>query len=293
MGKLQPFPWYGAKFKWLDFIQPNLPPDRKRYVEAFGGSAAVLLNREPAPIEAYNDLDESVVNFFQVLRERPDELIEALRKTPYHESEFQLAQATQDGDADMDEPGEVEVELARRFFITSTMSYNSATGTGSFSYSTNESRRDMAQHTSRFKSKVEHLESVAERLRRVQFFSQDAVEFLERFDKPDTLAYLDPPYPPSTRGGSAYKHEMDRDQHLRLIEHVRQSDADVAISTYRCDLYDSLLLSGWERVDSEEKKTAASNSDQGRVESLYVNYDIPEDGFEKNGQNQESLGQFT
>lgn len=292
--KLQPFPWYGAKFKWLDFILPNLP-HRKRYVEPFGGSAAVLLNREPSGIEAYNDKDESVANFFRVLRERPDDLVDSLRNTPYHEAEFELASNTQAGDANLESEHSIDadLELARRFFISSTMAYNSATGTGSFSYSTTESRRGMAQHTSRFQSKAEHLQDVAERLKRVQFFSQDAVEFMERFDKPDTLIYLDPPYPLETRGGSAYKHEMDREQHLALIDFVRETEADVAISTYQCDLYDGMLLSGWNRLDSEAKKTAASNSEQDRTEALYVNYSVPESGFVPPNEQTANIGDFT
>jgi DNA adenine methylase len=233
----------------------------------------VLLNREPAPIEAFNDLDEYVMTFFEVLREEPERLIDALRKTPYHEREYEQAVDTK-----LDEVE--DVELARRFWLSSTMAYNSATGSGSFSYSTTQSRRNMAQHTSRFKSKIEHLEAVADRLQRVQFFNRDALDIIERFDKPDTLMYLDPPYPLDTRGGSAYRHEMTTEDHEALLDTLHGCTADVAISTYQSDLYDSLLLGNWSRLESEEKKTAASNSNQGRVESLYVNYEIAAEGFE-------------
>lgn len=270
--RLQPFPWYGGKYKWLDFLVPKLP-HRKRYVEPFGGSAAVLLNREPAPIEAFNDLDEYVMTFFEVLRGEPEALIDALRKTPYHESEYEQAVNTELGEVD-------DVELARRFWLSSTMAYNSATGSGSFSYSTTQSRRDMAQHTSRFKSKIEHLEEVADRIQRVQFFNRDALDVIERFDKPDTLMYLDPPYPLDTRGGSAYRHEMTDEEHNALLDALHDCTADVAVSTYQSELYDSLLLGGWNRLESAEKKTAASNSNQGRVESLYVNYEVPTEGFD-------------
>lgn len=270
--RLQPFPWYGGKYKWLDFLLPKLP-HRKRYVEPFGGSATVLLNREPAPIEAFNDLDEYVMTFFEVLRDEPEALIDSLKKTPYHESEYEQAVNTELGDVD-------DIELARRFWLSSTMAYNAATGSGSFSYSTNQSRRDMAQHTSRFKSKIEDLEAVADRLQRVQFFNRDALDVIDRYDKPDTLMYLDPPYPLDTRGGSAYRYEMVAEEHEELLDVLHDCTADVAISTYQSDLYDSLLVGGWNRLESTEKKTAASNSNQERIESLYVNYEIPTDGFE-------------
>ena len=48
------------------------------YCESFAGSAAVLVNRDPSPIETYNDIDGEVVNFFRVLREHMDQLSEQL-----------------------------------------------------------------------------------------------------------------------------------------------------------------------------------------------------------------------
>jgi DNA adenine methylase len=39
------------------------------YVEVFGGSAAVLLAKEPVGVEVYNDIDGQLVNLFRVLRE--------------------------------------------------------------------------------------------------------------------------------------------------------------------------------------------------------------------------------
>ncbi len=84
------FGWYGGKFSHLDWLLPLLP-ESHHYCEPFGGSAAVLLNREPARIETYNDLDGEVVNFFRVLREKKDRLIEAIGLTPFSREEFFIA----------------------------------------------------------------------------------------------------------------------------------------------------------------------------------------------------------
>ncbi len=67
--KLILFAWYGGKFSHLDWLLPLLPSCH-HYCEPFAGSAAVLLNRPPSPIETYNDLDGEVVNFFRVLRDK-------------------------------------------------------------------------------------------------------------------------------------------------------------------------------------------------------------------------------
>src|SRR5262249_7585673 len=56
------FGWYGGKFNHLDWLLPLLP-DAHHYCEPYSGSAAVLLNRAPSPVETYNDIDGDVVNF--------------------------------------------------------------------------------------------------------------------------------------------------------------------------------------------------------------------------------------
>jgi DNA adenine methylase len=53
--KLIAFGWYGGKFSHLDWLLPLLP-QKPYFCEPFGGSAAVILNREPAEVETYNDL---------------------------------------------------------------------------------------------------------------------------------------------------------------------------------------------------------------------------------------------
>src|SRR6266496_5288127 len=109
MGRMIAFGWYGGKYSHLDWLLPLLP-QATHYCEPFGGSAAVLLNREPAPVETYNDIDGEVVNFFRVLREQKEALLEAIGLTPFSREEFQLAisKATE---------GVSDVERARRFFI--------------------------------------------------------------------------------------------------------------------------------------------------------------------------------
>ncbi len=80
--KMIAFGWYGGKYSHLDWLLPLLPPTT-HYCEPFGGSAAVLINREPSPVETYNDIDGEVANFFRVLRHQKDELLEAIGFDPF------------------------------------------------------------------------------------------------------------------------------------------------------------------------------------------------------------------
>jgi DNA adenine methylase len=106
--KVVAFGWYGGRFSHLDWLLPLLPPCF-HYCEPFGGSAAILLNRILSPVETYNDIDGEVVNFFKVLREEKERLIEAIGLTPFSRQEF--AQA-----CELD-PNLSNFERARRFYV--------------------------------------------------------------------------------------------------------------------------------------------------------------------------------
>src|SRR5512145_605520 len=90
MSKQIAFGWYGGKFSHLDWLLPLLP-ETQHYCEPFGGSAAVLINREPSPVETFNDIDGDVVNFFRVLRDQKDALLESIGLTPFSREEFETA----------------------------------------------------------------------------------------------------------------------------------------------------------------------------------------------------------
>ena len=105
--KLIVFGWYGGKFSHLDWLLPLLPRCH-HYCEPFAGSGAVLLNREPSPVETYNDIDGEVVNFFRVLRDLHEELIRSIALTPFSREEYHLAiYGERNGISD--------IERARRF----------------------------------------------------------------------------------------------------------------------------------------------------------------------------------
>ena len=109
MGKLIAFGWYGGKYSHLDWLLPLLP-ESKHFCDIFGGSAAVLINREPSPVETYNDLDGEVVNFFRVLRNNKDRLIEKIGLTPFSREELRIALSKEKNISDL--------EKARRFNLS-------------------------------------------------------------------------------------------------------------------------------------------------------------------------------
>ncbi len=271
MGNLIAFGWYGGKYSHLDWLLPLLP-DAQHFCEPFGGSAAVLINRPPAPVETYNDLDGEVVNFFRVLRDQKETLIEQIGLTPFSREEFELACQKPTDEIS-------ELERARRFYIRARQvrtGLAQKASSGRWAHCLLTSRAGMAGAVSRWLGSVEDLSLIAQRLLRVQIEHAPAIEVIRRYDSPQTLIYCDPPYPHSSRGDSnAYAHEMTDEQHRELATVLRHAQGKVAISSYRCALMDE-LYGDWQMVKGPEKLVHSVK--ELRQEVLYVNYNLEEFG---------------
>lgn len=69
-----PFKWVGGKSRLRKQIVAILP-SHTCYVEPFAGAAWVLFAKPPSDVEVLNDIDQELVNFFRVVKEKPEELI--------------------------------------------------------------------------------------------------------------------------------------------------------------------------------------------------------------------------
>jgi DNA adenine methylase len=254
-----PLRYFGGKWQIAPFILAHFPPHQS-YLEPFSGGASILLQKPRVKIETYNDLDSGVVNFFRVLRERPNELVRLLQLTPWAREEYELSS----------EPTEDPLEAARRFFVLSWMGIgmNAVDGKRSFRY--------IAKATGIWKAPamlwdLSHLYQVAERLIGVQIMHDNAFDLIPRFDQPDTLIYCDPPYLRSTRKkkSASYREEMGEDDHLRLAGILNSLSASVVLSGYPSELYADLYeIHGWQRLETQ---TFANNSRQSaRTEAIWL-----------------------
>lgn len=266
--KLIAFGYYGGKFSHLSFILPLLPKC-KHYCEPFGGSAAVLLNREPSPIETYNDIYGEVVNFFRCLRDEGEKLVQILSLTPFSREELSWA---------CEKEKEIpSLERARRFYVCSRQTMNGLATTaspGRWTFAKKHSRLGMALTVSRWLGGVEKLPEIVERLQRVQIENRPAIRVIEQYDTPDTLFYCDPPYLMESRtGGRGYAHEMTEEEHASLANVLHSIKGKAVLSGYNCAFMDKYFRD-WKRVDAAPKYSSASGED--RTESAWLNfYDEP------------------
>ena len=247
-----------------------LLPQATHYCEPFGGSAAVLINRLPSPVETYNDIHGDVVNFFRVLREQKDALIEAIGLTPFSRAEFE--QALTQSDTELS-----DLERARRFYILARQvrtGLAQKASAGRWAHCLLTSRAGMAGAVSRWLGAVEDLPAIAQRLLRVQIENAPALEVIKRYDSPETLFYIDPPYPHDARGdANAYANEMTDAQHRELAAALRKVQGKVAVSGYHCELMDA-LYGAWQNIEAPEKMCHSVKTP--RTEVLWINYKLEE-----------------
>jgi len=276
MSKLIAFGWYGGKFSHLEWLLPLLPKT-KHFCEPFAGSASVLINREPSPVETYNDLDGEVANFFRVLREQKEALIESIGLTPFSREEFEKAifESIE---------GLSDLERARCFYIRARQvrtGLAQRASSGRWAHCRLTSRAGMAGAVSRWLGSVESLPEISQRLLRVQIEHDTAINVIKRYDSEETLFYCDPPYPHESRGdNNAYKYEMTDSEHRELAEIIHNVQGKVALSSYYCDLMDE-LYGDWQAIEGPTK--IVHSVKQPRTEVLWVNYEISDLNIYKSG----------
>ena len=253
--------WFGGKWRLAPWIIEHFP-EHRTYVEPFGGGASVLLRKPRSHGEVYNDLDDEIVNLFEVLRdpEKAARFRELLRLTPYAKREFERSyERTTD-----------TVERARRLVVLSFMGYganaHARISTG-FRANANRNGTTPAQDWANY---PEVLDRAIARLKGVTFDSKDAKAVMAQHDGRRTLHYVDPPYIHSTRGRHdrqrSYVHEMSDADHVQLLAFLRALEGFVVLSAYPHPIYDD-TLAGWRRI---ERETFADGA-RPRTEVLWLN----------------------
>lgn len=249
--------FYGGGWRRAAWTLAHFPP-HDIYCEPCFGAGSVLLRKAACKLEIANDLDNRVVNFFQVLRDYPDLLVAAVRLTPWHEEEFQRCLL----------PAREPLEDARRFFFACWASIQGgpSPGLSDFRWQKKMTRRSAAVKDV---ATLDHLLAVAARLKNVQFMRRDGLEMIRKMSGTGALIYFDPPYLSETRtrhhGG--YRYEPAADWHIAAAELLRAHDGPVVVAGYPSALYADLYEAyGWTR----HERAFGTNSGGQRVEAVWV-----------------------
>lgn len=235
-----PVRWFGGKGILATKLVKLFPPHTV-YVEPFGGGASVLFAKAPSKVEVYNDIDEGLVNFFHVLRD-PKMFTEFQRQvslTPYSRSGYDVFRRSWMEKTD-------SVERAAAWFIVARQSFSGTFADG-WSSTIRENWRGVSASVATYLSAVDRLPEAHLRLMCVQVEQQDFRTILKRYDTPDTLFYLDPPYLHATRQHKRYAHEMTKADHTDLVEKLLQLQGMAVLSGYDDGSYLLLENAGWSK----------------------------------------------
>lgn len=248
----------GAKNRLANWICSYIP-NHEVYLEPYAGSLAILLNKSRSHIETVNDLHSELVNYFKVLRDNSDILIDKISCTPYARGEYDASYNIDSKDSDIEKARKFAVRCFQGFGCANL--YHNGFKSGQQGNSPNPAKA--------WSNLPNNLKEITERLKGVQIENLDALELIRRYDTKDVFIYADPPYLHSTRKNYLYKYEMSTDQHKELLNLLIAHPGKVLISGYDNDLYNT-MLKGWYKAS----KMTLAESGIKRVETLWMNYEI-------------------
>lgn len=262
--------YHGGKSRIADKIIRHFPREARCYVEPFFGGGGVYFN---VPDELYhvrviNDLNKSLITFFRVLRNRPDDLLRVCELTPYAFDE------QRDCRDDREDP-EDELETARRVWVRQRQNFAGRQSVTAAGWRRGDSHISAAKAAM---NALDRIHDFARRLLTAEINNTDAMVLIADYGRPDTFIYEDPPYMADTRGGDCYLEEMSREDHERLCNvnlKAAEGGALIAISGYDNELYND-KLSGWRKAQFDHITTSISfakdKSDMKRTETIWMNY---------------------
>lgn len=178
-------------------------PEHTTYVEAFAGGAQVFFHKPPSKVEVLNDLDGEIVNFFRVCQSHHEELVRYLRFVLVSREWFARLKAT-------DPANLTDVQRAARYLYLLRNSFASLVRNPSYHWHVVQPPGFNLERLPQI------IENTHKRLERVQIEHLPYESVLARYDRPETLFYLDPPY----FGIKLYRHNLEKADFAKLAERL-------------------------------------------------------------------------
>lgn len=205
-------PWVGGKRRLVGEILPWFDP-HTCYVEPFAGAAAMLFNKVPSKVEVLNDVNTDLVNLYRVVQHHLEEFVRQFKWALTSRKLFEWAQAT---------PTQTltDIQRAARFFYLQKLAFGGKVESQTFGTGTTSTKMLNLLRIE------EELSAAHLRLSSVVIEHLDWVACIERYDRPHTLFYCDPPY----WGTEGYGVGFGLDQYDRMAELLRSMKGKAIVS---------------------------------------------------------------
>lgn len=205
-------PWVGGKRRLAPQILPLLP-EHTCYVEPFAGAAAMFFAKAPVKVEVLNDVNGDLVSLYRVVQHHLDEFVRQFRWALTSRQLYAWLQETRPETL-------TDIQRAARFFYLQKCGFGGKVDGQTFGTATTApSRLNLLRIE-------EDLSAVHLRLHQVFIEHLDWVNCIERYDRPHTLFYLDPPY----WGTEGYGVDFGLEQYDRMAELLRSMKGKAAVS---------------------------------------------------------------
>lgn len=255
--------WIGGKKALRELIVTLFPLYYERYIEVFGGGGWVLFHKPPGnDFEVYNDFNGLLVNLYRCVRQKPQELINALSYCLNAREDFEIVRNA----LSRDNPAS-DVQKAAWFYQLIRYSY--ASGLTSFGSQPHDIR-----------SNFPIIEQAHRRLAKVVVENKDFEKLIKQYDRPVSFFYCDPPYY-MTEGyyknvGEGGFTEKD---HIRLRDILMRIEGKFLLSYNDCEFIRNLYCAPNIQVEAFSRlNNIKQRYDNGAQfpEILIANYDMYE-----------------
>lgn len=172
--------YLGGKSLLANKIIPKMP-EHTCYCEVFAGAAWMLFKKQESQVEIINDINTDLVTLYRVVKHHLDEFVRYLKWILVARDEFARFK--------IETPEALtDIQRAVRFYYLLRSGYGGKVKDPTFNINTT---RRSGLNLLRLE---EELSEVHLRLSRVYIENQPYQKLIERYDRPHTFFYLDPPY---------------------------------------------------------------------------------------------------
>jgi len=255
---LSPVKWVGSKRQLRKKIV-ELIPKHTCYIEPFFGGGSVFFEKEPSKVEVINDLDNNLINFYEVLRTKPNELIERIEGSLISRKLF--LEYRQSNWEELD-----DIERAFRFYYITKCSFGglfrfNKKGECNSPFAGSPSPKAKSSLYSNNTYKL--LKESHKRLQNAIIECDDYKNIINRYDRKDTFFFLDPPYDTEYSYGVSFNY----DELLDICRNIKGK----FLLTLNSELKDK--FSGFNIINTEVNySVTCKEGDNKKGEIIIMNY---------------------
>lgn len=209
-------PWIGGKRRLAKHILP-LFPEHTCYVEPFSGAAAMFFMKPPSDVEVLNDCNDDLVTLYRVLQHHLEEFVRHYKWSLVSRRMFEWLKIT---------PPETltDIQRAARFFYLQKLAFGGKVASRTFGIATTSAPRLNLLRIE------EDLSQAHLRLARVYIEHLDWRACVDKYDRPATLFFMDPPY--WATEGYGVEFPLDRYHELATVMGTMKGKAILTINDH-------------------------------------------------------------